>query len=155
MSFPTDAVGSPYEFLGTGTGGFDFTADDLRVTFDWQRFPSSVVADTFLYLYSTYNGGSGWAYPFPGTGNGWVPQSIGFSAGWIQMGNTPTVLFSDALAQISLFGVVVQPILDGNTSMDFGLDNLQFAVPEPGEWAMILTVLGSVVFSLRRYRRAA
>jgi hypothetical protein len=159
MGFPGSLVPAT-ELLVTDAAGFtgDYTLDPVAsVSFDWLGMPASATA---LYLVSSAGLGSSWIHTFSATSGSWESESISFGSGlWTQLGG-PATTFASALSQVSLIGFsVTSPALGFGNPTDFGLDNWQntaaaAGVPEPGEWAMIITVLGSVVITLRRARRA-
>jgi hypothetical protein len=159
MGFPGSLVPAT-ELLVTDAAGFtgDYTGyAGLSVGFNWLGMPASATA---LYLVSSSGLGSSWMHTFSATSGSWESESIGFGSGsWTQLGG-PATTFQSALSQVSLIGFsVTSPALGFGNPTDFGLDNWQYSVaatgvPEPGEWAMILTVLGSVALTLRRTLRA-
>jgi hypothetical protein len=160
IGFPGSLVPST-ELLVTDAAGFtgDYTTyGGLSVGFDWLGMPASATA---LYLVSSSGLGSSWIRSFAATSGGWESETISFGSGlWTQLGG-PATTFQSALSQVSLIGFsVTSPALGFGNPTDFGLDNWQYSVaatgvPEPGEWAMIVTVLASVALTLRRHRRAA
>jgi hypothetical protein len=147
------------DLLYTTAAGFIGNYQLAGVKFDFLGYPSSAQA---LYLESTAAGGSTWVQTFTSGAHGWEGESFQFlfETGWTRLSGSAE--FGTAMSEVSLVGLKLQHLNDGDTTFDYGLDNWQFQdlswmVPEPGAGWMLLAALapGAALLWRRRARTTA
>lgn len=158
-TFPS-SFGPATELLVTDTNTLvgDFTdpvAQVFGLSFDFFASPG---AGNALYFVSGAGSGSAWVSTFTSTASSWETHTVGFSgsggAGWSQVGGLATG-FEQALASVDLIGFLVTMPPSPGSSIAYGVDNWQYSksmIPEPGEWAMIATVVLTVGMMAPRRR---
>ena len=136
---------------GEGYTGDYISQGSQQVVFDFLGYPTSPQA---FYFASSAGGGSWWEYTFTSSDHVWETHAISFRNpdGWTQVSGSTD--FITALSQVDLIGIVVQH-LNLDDPLVYGLDNWQFQVPEPSEWAMLGVALLSVGAVFRKDLLAA
>lgn len=138
---------------GPGYTG-DYRSRDLALKFDFFGYQSSLQQLFFVSSadgrFSTWK----WVIPEPLVDQQWQTYSVSFQdqGSWYVAGGDTNVNFLDALAQVDSIGLTVSHMNLGN--MQYGLDNWQFSVPEPGETAMAAVLLLTMAFWGQRALRA-
>ena len=113
------------------------------VKFDFLGYPSSAQA-----LFFESAGGSRWAKDFQVHSHTWESHMIDFNGiGWAQVTGAET--FQESLRHVDLVGFIVEH-LNFDDAFDYGVDNWQYVIPEPGATAMMLTVLLAVGGTFRK-----
>lgn len=116
----------------------------LSVTFDFYS-PISSSGMTALYLHSAVSDDL-WTYAFDAA-SGWNSYAISFDydAGWSGWGTSAD--FWDDLANVAWIGINIEDPGGGNI---YGLDNWQYAIPEPGQIFLSLAAMLSMLLAWRR-----
>ena len=133
------ANGSSYTGSYYSAGGirFSFYAEDI--------LPLSSV----LYMHSGVDA-SLWEFAFSNTMAGvWQQQDVplAYSAGWSGPGGAAA--FSNALANIDWIGVNIARAMN-TIQQDYGLDDWEYYIPEPGATCLLAAALLALWFAWRR-----
>lgn len=140
------------------TAGDDYTGSYqigqlLGVTFDFLAEDMLPWAAA-LYLHSTVSTGI-WEYSFLDmlTAGSWSDVSIPFDydAGWIGKPGGQSQFWSD-LAYIDWIGVDIARAWD-TSLQDYGIDNWEYYIPEPGSTCVLASALISLAFTFRKRLR--
>jgi hypothetical protein len=139
------------DFLVTQAPDYVGDYTGRRLNFNFLGYPSSACS---VYFESTAGGGSVWVQDFTVDMNGWMGVDVGFGNGsaWTRISG-PEDNFALALTQVSEIGVAIQHLNTG-IALDYGIDNWQAYVPEPGAVAMYLTALISTLVVCRTQIRS-
>jgi hypothetical protein len=156
MQFVVTGVSGP-QIDAIANGGAGYTGNyttDTALRFNYLGYPGSVAS---LYFDSSAGAaGSTWELTLPEGSHTWRTLTVAMREGtqfpgydgWTDVSGSGDS-FLLALSQVDRIGLIIQTTSAPGT-YDFGLDNWQFYVPEPGAMSMVMTALLSIGLTFRR-----